>query len=88
MWSNAKNNNSEYMQQRAYICLKIAVNDILIIDYKSVNLTKTCYSLLTLGAHAQRGLQQLSRVCVCVCVCVCMYVCMSVRTRYSGSTRN
>ena len=29
-------------------------------------------------------------VCVCVCVClsVGMYVCMSVRTRYSGSTRN
>ena len=24
----------------------------------------------------------------CVCVCVCLYVCMSVRTRYSGSTRN
>ena len=36
--------------------------------------------LLTLGAHAQRGLQQLSRVCVCVCVCVCP----SVRYPYSG----
>ena len=23
--------------------------------------------------------------CVCVCVCVCLYICMSVRTRYSGS---
>ena len=34
---------------------------------------------LTLGAHARRGLQYLSRVCVCVCVslCVCMYVCLS-----------
>ena len=27
--------------------------------------------LLTLGAHAQRGLVCLS-VCVCVCVCVCV----------------
>ena len=35
---------------------------------------------LTLGAHAQRGLQQLS--CVCVCVCVCE------SARYYGSTRN
>ena len=33
-----------------------------------------CFSL-TLGAHARRGLQYLSRVCVCVCVC--MYVCLS-----------
>ena len=31
-----------------------------------------CISLLTLSAHAQRGLQQLS--CVCVCVCVCLSV--------------
>ena len=27
------------------------------------------YKLLTLGAHAQRGLRYLVRVCVCVCVC-------------------
>ena len=26
------------------------------------------YDWLTLGAHAQRGLQKLSRVCVCVCL--------------------
>ena len=26
--------------------------------------------LLTLGAHAQRGLRYLVRVCVCVCVCL------------------
>ena len=26
---------------------------------------------VTLGAHAQRGLQYL--VCVCVCVCVCLF---------------
>ena len=37
-------------------------------DY--VAATKTL--LLTLGAHAQRGLQYL--VCVCVCVCVCVSV--------------
>ena len=29
-------------------------------------------SLLTLGAHAQRGLQY--SVCLCVCVCVCVSV--------------
>ena len=31
--------------------------------------------LLTLGAHAQRGLRYLVcvSVCVCVCVCVCVY---------------
>ena len=30
-------------------------------------------TLLTLGAHAQRGLP----VCLCVCVCVCVCVCYS-----------
>ena len=35
---------------------------------------------LTLGAHAQRGLQQSSRVSVCVCLCVCLSVCYP----YSG----
>ena len=32
--------------------------------------------LLTLGAHAQRGLRYL--VCVSVCLCVCLCVCVSV----------
>ena len=32
-------------------------------------LTTNSYVLLTLGAHAQRGLRYL--LCVCVCVCVC-----------------
>ena len=33
------------------------------------------HTLLTLGAHAQQGLQYLC-VCVCVCVCVvCLFVC-------------
>ena len=39
-------------------------------------LREACYHistlLLTLGAHAQQGLQYL--VCVCVCVCVCVYM--------------
>jgi len=39
--------------------------------------------LLTLGAHAQRGLLYL--VCVSVCVCVCLSVCVSVST-YSCPT--
>ena len=39
--------------------------------------------LLTLGAHAQRGLQYL--VCHSVCLSVCLSVCPP---RYSGSTRN
>jgi len=39
--------------------------------------------LLTLGAHAQRGLLYL--VCVSACVSVCMSVCMSVST-YSRPT--
>ena len=30
--------------------------------------------LLTLGAHAQRGLQYSVCLCVCVCVCVCVSV--------------
>ena len=30
-------------------------------------------TILTLGAHAQRGLRYL--VCECVCVCVCVCVC-------------
>ena len=34
--------------------------------------------LLTLGAHAQRGLQYF--VCLSVCLCVCLSVCMSVTT--------
>ena len=36
--------------------------------------------LLTLGAHAQRGLQYLVcvSVCVSVCLCVCLCVCVSV----------
>ena len=29
-------------------------------------------TLLTLGAHAQRGLQTYSSCLVCVCVCVCL----------------
>ena len=31
--------------------------------------------------------EKVTVVVSCVCVCVCLYVCMSVRTRYSGSTR-
>ena len=34
--------------------------------------------LLTLGAHAQRGLQYF--VCLSVCLCVCLSVCLSVTT--------
>ena len=32
------------------------------------------YEYLTLGAHAQRGLQYLGSVCLCVCVSVCLSV--------------
>ena len=32
------------------------------------------HDLLTLGVHAQRGLQYLVCVCVSVCVCVCVSV--------------
>ena len=32
--------------------------------------------LLSLGPHAQRGLQYL--VCVSVCLCVCVFVCVCV----------
>ena len=35
--------------------------------------------LLTLGAHAQRGLQYSVCLCVCVCVCVCACVCLLPR---------
>ena len=31
--------------------------------------------VLTLGAHAQRGLRYLLCVSVCLCVCVCVSVC-------------
>ena len=37
----------------------------------SISFVSMCRSL-TLGAHAQRGLQYLSCVCVHVCVCVCV----------------
>ena len=41
--------------------------------------------LLTLGAHAQRGLRYLLCVSLCLCVCVCVCVCVSVSS-YSRST--
>ena len=37
-------------------------------------LVLVCYWLLTLGVHAQRGLQYLVSVSVCVCLCVCLSV--------------
>ena len=42
--------------------------------YISKTQTDQLAVLLTLGAHAQRGLQYL--VCVSVCVCVCLSVCL------------
>ena len=40
----------------------------------------TFKKLLTLGAHAQRGLLYL--VCVSVCVCVCVCVCLHLFSHY------
>ena len=49
----------------------------------SVHLENVKVMLLTLGAHAQRGLQYL--VCVSVCLFVCLSVCLSVDD-YSRTT--
>ena len=42
--------------------------------FNTASLMESCviyiYTFLTLGAHAQQGLQYL--VCVCMCVCVCV----------------
>ena len=38
----------------------------------------TTVNLLTLGAHAQRGLQYLVCPSVCVCVCVCVSLSLSL----------
>ena len=52
-----------------------------LLNYPNFRYISFFLSLLTLGAHAQRGYSS------CL-VCVCVSVCMSVRTRYSGSTRD
>ena len=44
-------------------------------------------ALLTLGAHAQRGLRYLVCVSVCVCVCVCVYAYFSAMGNEADSER-
>ena len=51
-------------------------DDLVLLADSSAGLKQ---SLLTLGAHAQRGLLVVVP-CVCVCVCVCVSVCLSVTT--------
>ena len=88
---SARVNGTCTTYERIYIYIYIYKKHIYIYDEDFSQLYDKCGARaarqLTFGAHAQRGLQLLSRVCVCVCM-LCMYVCLSVRTRYSGSTRN
>ena len=76
----------------------IGVNFIIMLLYSCTRITpRVCTLVLFIiiafinprYACAERVTVVVS--CVCVCLSVCMYglyVCMSVRTRYSGSTRN
>ena len=58
-----------------FLILLIPTPLVFVLFYSSI---PTFCSFLTLGTHAQQGLQYL----------VCHSVCLSVRTRYSGSTRD
>ena len=50
----------------------------LVIPFKGGE--SQCIQLLTLVAHAQRGLQYL--VCVSICLSVCMFVCLRLFSHY------
>ena len=44
-----------------------------ILSWLYIMISLCIYILLTLGAHAQRGLQYLVRVCVCLSVCLSVH---------------
>ena len=61
-------------------------------NYRPIALSSTLSKvlerlLLTLGAHAQRGLRYLVCVSVCVCVCVCVYAYYSAIGNEADSER-
>ena len=69
-----------------YVLKVLLLCHLVLYTHMSYSYSSTSYleqSLLTLDAHAQRGLRYL----VCVSVCVCLCVCVSVST-YSRTTRN
>ena len=73
MSCNNLGNPIKYIE-RGYCCISLS---FALLCCCSLLLALASLHLLTLGAHAQRGLRYLIGLCVC-CVCVCVCVCMSV----------
>ena len=64
---------SEHEHKHTYVCDSSQTPGTMNNDFCPMSMHVKQGILLTLGAHAQRGLRYILALCVCVCVCLLLF---------------